>query len=818
MGGKIIGEKFKQYVIDEIKQRQKAHGSGTTTDRTLEQLQYLNSKTAFVRMASGVYIEEARNLEEEFRPKEINMALARNYVLSGGVSRLSDSPGTLPLKQRSTGDKPNKIDTGAYNVHPQKYDSNFPNQPMPGIESVDIQHQNRGSIVKATVRMKAHSPEQLQMIDILYLRLGYTVFLEWGNSLYLSDTGTLTRMGTTLIEDPNGFFFESHMDFSEFQQKIEEKRAEHHGNYDGILAKVVNFSWDFQDDGTYDITLSLISTGDIIESLKINTTPDKKSVEDVIRLLKLYNSTSTLQVNNILSVNLAIWRLYDKAKENEKLSPISITIGNDEKIQVGHVVKDDGTRVFNKKEYEIPFKSRQEAIKWLDNQYPTLVKLSDEVFRVGEINMCPPSKNAFYIYNNWLNSGVELSYNYSSNVSSGVTLHSDSYYKQVIKLNYPQDDESGGNDVSDNLGYYMRFEYLLDYISEKLIPTTTNKRNPMCKINTHPDTRMHREPYQTSYDPRVCIVDSTVEDISTKKYFPELNSWNRNSDSSFAYTMGIYISFDTIQNAINSNLDEKGNLSLFNFLKNICDELNKALGGVNSLEPIVDGNTIYIIDGNYSVVDYHDYQLELYGYNESTSNFIRNMSLKTEITPAFATMATIGSTAGGYVKGTENTMFSKWNKGLIDRFKEEYKTPSNIDGSETEDQVTQDYAEQIFHKYGYEPFGYSKGTDGVALNIETIEKNIATATEHYKYLSSYIQSQDEKYASSHSGFIPINLGVTMDGISGIRIYQALSVGTKFLPPNYPKNLQFIIKGVNHKISNQDWETSLETVTIYKSTI
>jgi hypothetical protein len=280
--------------------------------------------------------------------------------------------------------------------------------------------------------------------------------------------------------------------------------------------------------------------------------------------------------------------------------------------------------------------------------------------------------------------------------------------------------------------------------------------------------------------------------------------------------MGIYISFDTIQSAIDSNLDEKGNLSLFNFLKNICDELNKALGGVNSLEPVIDGNTIYIIDGNYSIVDTHDYTLELYGYDGNTSNFIRNVSIKTEITPAFATMATIGSTAGGYVKGTENTMFSKWNKGLVDRFKEEYKSPANIDGSETEDQATKDYSEQIFYKSGYEPFGYSKENNRISLNVETIEENIATATEHFKYLSSYIQSQDEKYASSHSGFIPISLNVTMDGMSGIKIYQAVNVGTRFLPPNYSKNVQFIIKGVNHKISDQDWETSLETVVIYKS--
>lgn len=814
MEGKIIGEKFKQYVIDEIKQRQIAHGSGVTTDRTLEQLQYLNSKTAFVRMASGVYIDEARTDEEEFRLENINMALARNYVLSGGVSRLSDKEGTHPLIQRSTGDNPTTLDTGVYGVHPQKNDSNFPNQPMPGIESVDIQHQNRGSIVKATVRMKAHSPEQLQMIDILYLRLGYTVFLEWGNSLYLSNTGALKRMSTTLIEDPNGFFAESHMNFTEFQQKIEYARAEHHGNYDGMLAKVVNFSWDFQADGTYDITLSLISTGDIIESLKINTTPDKKSVEDVTRLLLKSNSKSPTQINNALSVNLATWRLYDQADKSKKPPTISITIGNNEKISVGHIVKDDGTRISNKKEIGIEFTSRTEALKWLFETYPGEFTNSDEVSFVGSIQVCPPNKKAFHVYENWLNSGVELSYNIPYTVSTDTI--SSSLKRPVIYIKYPTPKPGEESNISDNLGYYMKFEYLLDYIDRKLIPTTLSKQNPMCIVNTSPNTRMHREPYQTSYDPRVCIVDSNVEDVNTKKYFPELNAWNNNTDGSFAHTMGIYISFDTIQSALETNLDEKGNLSLFNFLKEICNELNKALGGVNNLEPILDGNTIYIIDGNYSVVDSHDYQLELYGYNENTSNFVRNMSIKTEIPPSFATMATIGSTAGGYVKGTENTMFSKWNKGLIDRFKEEYVTPSNIDGSETKDQATKDYAEQIFHKYGYEPFGYSKGNDGVALNIDIIEKNIATATEHYKYLSSYIQSQDSKYASSHTGFIPISLGVTMDGISGVKIYQAISVGTKFLPPNYPKNLQFIVKGVNHKISNQDWETNLETVTIYKS--
>ena len=50
----------------------------------------------------------------------------------------------------------------------------------------------------------------------------------------------------------------------------------------------------------------------------------------------------------------------------------------------------------------------------------------------------------------------------------------------------------------------------------------------------------------------------------------------------------------------------------------------------------------------------------------------------------------------------------------------------------------------------------------------------------------------------------------MEGISGIKIYNRLNVDTRFLPSNYPETLDFIITKVNHKLSNNKWETSLET--------
>ena len=56
----------------------------------------------------------------------------------------------------------------------------------------------------------------------------------------------------------------------------------------------------------------------------------------------------------------------------------------------------------------------------------------------------------------------------------------------------------------------------------------------------------------------------------------------------------------------------------------------------------------------------------------------------------------------------------------------------------------------------------------------------------------------------------------MDGLSGIKIYNKLNVNSKFLPPRYGDTLNFIITGVNHKLQNNDWETTLDTIVMPKT--
>jgi hypothetical protein len=63
--------------------------------------------------------------------------------------------------------------------------------------------------------------------------------------------------------------------------QIEEYRDKYCGNYDGMLGKISNFSWTFNQDGSYDVDLTVISWGDVIESLKSNVTADKKTIDFV---------------------------------------------------------------------------------------------------------------------------------------------------------------------------------------------------------------------------------------------------------------------------------------------------------------------------------------------------------------------------------------------------------------------------------------------------------------------------------------------------------------------------------------------------------
>jgi hypothetical protein len=469
--------------------------------------------------------------------------------------------------------------------------------------------------------------------------------------------------------------------------------------------------------------------------------------------------------------------------------------------------------VFQSKEFD----SKAEAEQWLKDEIPNL----NEYIVSNDFYSNP---NAYNIEEDILGGGVTLSIQSTPEVQ---TFEVNQGKKDVIYLNYNNEKDTEINDS----GFYMRFGHLLSFIQSYVVPKIEKSNTPILNIDFEWKTnKMYTFPYQVSLDPRVCIINGG-ENVRNKSFFPNLASFKSSKDVNVekrcGFIMNIYLSHNQILNSLQDNTDDKGNVALFDFLSDICTAINKALGGLNNLEPIIDEstNTLKIIDGSYSKPKQPGYALELYGYNGNQSNFVRNFSIKTEITNDFATMTTIGSTAGGYVKGTENTMFSKWNKGLTDRFKEKI-VPADKKSREKQDDGRDDPNAAYYKDFWtqrYNAFGYVKKDvagwftgDAAALSDEIIDQNVATVTEFYKYCNSKLQELDEKYASPANGFVPISLSATVDGISGVKIYNEINVDTRFLPSNYPEALRFIITQVNHKIDGNDWETSFETVAITNS--
>jgi hypothetical protein len=75
-------------------------------------------------------------------------------------------------------------------------------RPMPGITGVELRTLGAyGSIFETTVKFNCWDTHQLNELELLYMRPGYSVLLEWGWSQYLDYNDNLVNSKATLPED-----------------------------------------------------------------------------------------------------------------------------------------------------------------------------------------------------------------------------------------------------------------------------------------------------------------------------------------------------------------------------------------------------------------------------------------------------------------------------------------------------------------------------------------------------------------------------------------------------------------------------------------
>ena len=903
--GNIVGEPFKDYVKNQINLRQEVHGK---KDRTDKDLIYLNSRTSWIKLASGTFLEQDRlDLIPELKnkPEFLGMGLARNFTLFNGTTPLNKNVDQQKVDEYITNlQKFNtykrfskteilESDLGQNTILPSSTTyswgaskagilGNSPNPaygmtgntdfgivPMPGIESVNVRTLERGSIKRATIKIKAHNKLQFDIIDILYLRLGYAIFLEWGDSHYLDNnnkSNPVTPLKTSIIER---VFFKNNFSptYYDCLDILEEEREKYSGCYDGILGKISNFKWTFNPDGSYDITLEVISLGDVVESLKLNVAPfsiPAKSIdpeaEEEDEAIPLIDSKR--ESNELAKVfyDIKTNALLD-SKGKGFLEEVNDVLNAENPNTNGPVYLATYENSFNGKA------TRPTLNYSAIGRTIVMPKIYHYLFNPNEEDMSSPDRV------------LEFDKTFTSR-----------FDYEVVQTSY----------LETKYQWYIRFGALLSFINKLLIQDLKNNDGtsyPSLKIDTNPETNlMYYIPNMVSLDPRICIISN----YQVKKpnnimdtIFGGLQMFERNypaTNTTYGNIMNIYININHVLELF-GEADKDGNIIFMDFLRKLCNNVSNSLGKVNKLEPKIDPETniIKIFDQTplpnkenlpsniYPTGSGIKAPFNLYGYNvkNDTSNFIHNVGLTTEITPEYATMITVGATADGYVVGSEATAFSKWNIGIIDRFKEAISlnnTPQDDKLIKKYETIQENYYKRLsltseeddgINWYSYAGIvgvtfwdGISEaldmmftwdmlfttpitapraalnlfkqqkdrnigfnGTTAVYLSPESISTNLEVIPEYYKLLQAQtVQEAHDKNKSSGQGFLPFNLKLEMDGLSGMKIYQKIEVDSTFLPTNYPEKLEFITTNVNHELKNNKWTTKIDSIATVKNLI
>ena len=273
----IFKETFPKFVRDQLLERETILSSGIDPktgkhdgSRSNDFLTYTLNKQCILRLSSGVDIEDSSLLESG---EKIGNGMASQWVLQGGIqwNDIDKKSGGLSTPNNTGGYE------GAYGSTQMRGDSKegYGIVPMPGIIDAQIRTKSAyGSLREGKVKFVCHNKRQLEILETLYMRPGYTLLLEWQWTPYFKD-GEVSHDDHFLT----GFFGASYTHFN-MNNDILKAKKESQGNYDALIGYCKNFSYTLRPDGGFDCETEIIAKGEIIESLKTQKPTKDYSIFD----------------------------------------------------------------------------------------------------------------------------------------------------------------------------------------------------------------------------------------------------------------------------------------------------------------------------------------------------------------------------------------------------------------------------------------------------------------------------------------------------------------------------------------------------------
>jgi hypothetical protein len=804
--GKVIGEVFDPFVQKQIAVRQEKLGKH---EYDTDLLTYTTSKDSWLRLSSGVDIDETKLDTIPGTPIgdggiPAGSGLAKRYVLFGGANNITKS--SKP-KGGIVSDYTNSVLANAS----YGFDSSaeYGLTPLPGVTSFNIKPKNNGSLIEGEVKIKCYNVQQFNHIESLYLRLGYTLLLEWGHTIYYQNNGKLNNNITNNIDTVYKNFLKGTSDSDHDPQTytlnvIKQARSDSSGNYDAMIGRVLNYNWDVSPEGEYNITVKVLSPGDVIESLSVSAVlPGPKLVEDSEE-----EDTSGIE-NKIEST--AIGRILTGFKIALDGSPKwfqrnTQTVGD--VTALGTIIQDTH-RNFGQFGIGSYFDQSLTNKRIMDaSVLPDLTPYNDDV-----PEMIGPSN---------LNEVIP--------------------FKELIKIQ--------GEKIVEE--YYIKFGALLRIIQNFLLlyNTSDTTNNPIVGIDWKYDNKCFI-PVENlfSSDPRICQIPSNFKNTKppAKDAFKFSDSFKRlnsilgtdflpsNTDlnqNEYSF-MHIHLNIDMVLKILEDNINSSGNLALIDFLIALCNQINSSLSSTTEFAPFVDtdDNILYIVNKRNSDpiippekrAKPSKFQI---GFLHSGKNsegkslpdsisaikegsFVKSFSINSTIPPNFATQIAIGAQANNTSIDSNSFALSNWNKGYTDRIVLEKSTSENTKTAAEEKAE----ADKVNKYENTEKNAKLAAFQNALFRYDDSLYKLSTDVNNFFKIKSSDNIKNKETAGgvqyTSPFLIPISLSLNLDGLSGMKIFQKYTITDEFLPQSYRDNIEFIIKSINHTIDDSGWTTNVE---------
>lgn len=742
----IFKQTFSPNIKKQLEVRQEA-----LLKRDSTSIQYLNARTAWVRMCSSVNVGGSSEL-------------AKANVLLGGSLYNNKS---LRAGVGTTADKAYSTQTPSGTPH------RLGMRPMPGITNIDIKSKSAyGSLREVTIHFNCWDIKQLEDLELLYMRPNYSVLLEWGWMPYLDNNGKLYGTPSFIDDVLNGGLTKE-----EVWRKTYLKSAET-GNYDSIYGFVTQYSWSARPDGGYDCSTTLITMGELIESIKVN-----------------YGAQTTTVAEN------GLFGILDKSNFG-KDKPISKSYS--QCFLAG--MFDEIYRTVTKGGIE-NYKSKQVKLKdELYTFFSFTVQSKKEQATENQETTFPEEDVKIYIR---LKDLISL-------INKYVTLHDEQGKQAMVEISLTEaaHSQTPGKDLLclGNI-YQISTDPTVCLIGNSAYGPNPNSLG----IETSDAIRS--------------IVNGLCETNEGKYWYDSGNAIGDTGVSSkqLAVIGNIFVNLGYLYSlVVNDELSaqdkkEKKEIALFDFLKNMMTGINTAIGNVANFDIHVDpiDSIARIIDVNYvdetSRVDAYNNAFILEMHNLKST--VRSYKLESQIFPEQSATIAIGAQAKGGALGTGDNTLVDFNQNLEDRIVPKKVLPPPISAPDDIKQQLQNLKDNLqlitdyFSDLSGGGSGLFSGWFGGGGEFDT-----SKSSQYSGALRDIINYYRTTTADSNNNrsIIPTKLSIELDGIGGLIIGNIFRIPNDLLPRGYkgdgagPAKIGYVVTGLGGSIgNNNDWVSKIE---------